>query len=470
MCSAVAPSQYITADPKSPDKPRKTRSACYERVSTEEQVHGYSIATQIAALDEYCAKHDYAIVGHYTDGGISGGKPASKRPAMSQLLQDVEAGLIDLVLFCKLDRWFRNVREYFKTQEILDAHGVSWNAILEDYETETANGRMTVTIMLSVAQNERERTSERIKAVFDYRRAAGEVLTAGAAVPVGFKVENKRLVKDPATEPAVNAFFSYIIAGHSIRSALITTRAEYPYFNPSISGARYIARNPFYAGIHNGTEGYCPAYISVQDHERILAQKRTRTPKTDRVFMFSGLLHCPVCGYRLTPCYTSGKTKNYKTYLYYACSRHRNAHNCANKSMLAEKAIETALCALLFKPGEISVDAIRPTTAAQKPAENEAQLIARQKRLAETYTDGLIDHDEYKKQLADIHAKLDAIRNAPKTRSAPSLSLARELLNGDLQTVYSGLSAQEKQVFWRRVLRSATIDGSYHVLSVDFFD
>ena len=69
------------------------------------------------------------VVDHYIDAGVSGGKPAFKRPQMSRLLEDVKEGKIDMILFTRLDRWFRNVQEYFKVQEILDAHGVAWKAI-----------------------------------------------------------------------------------------------------------------------------------------------------------------------------------------------------------------------------------------------------------------------------------------------------------------------------------------------------
>lgn len=86
------------------------RVACYERVSTEEQaLHGASVEAQTEALNAYCTQHSLKVVDHYTDAGISGGKPAFKRPAMSRLLEDVKAGKIDMVIFTKLDRWFRNV-------------------------------------------------------------------------------------------------------------------------------------------------------------------------------------------------------------------------------------------------------------------------------------------------------------------------------------------------------------------------
>ena len=134
------------------------RAGLYHRVSTDEQEKfGYSIQTQVDALEEYCKNNNIKIVDHYTDGGVSGGKAASRRPEMSRLLEDVQAGKIDIILFTRLDRWFRNVKEYFKVQEILDKHGVEWKAIWEDYDTTTSNGRMAITIFLAIAQNEREK-------------------------------------------------------------------------------------------------------------------------------------------------------------------------------------------------------------------------------------------------------------------------------------------------------------------------
>ena len=118
---------------------RILRGGLFERVSTEEQSrYGFSIQNQKESLEEYCEKHKIRIVDHYCDEGVSGGKPYTKRPEMKRLIDDVEAGKIDVILFTRLDRWFRNVQEYYKVQEILDRHRVEWKAIWEDYDTTTS--------------------------------------------------------------------------------------------------------------------------------------------------------------------------------------------------------------------------------------------------------------------------------------------------------------------------------------------
>lgn len=103
------------------NKNKILRAGLFERVSTEEQSRfGYSIATQVEALEEHAAKNRMKIVDHYCDAGVSGGIAYKKRPEMMRLLQDVKDGKIDIILFTRLDRWFRNIKEYFKVQEILE--------------------------------------------------------------------------------------------------------------------------------------------------------------------------------------------------------------------------------------------------------------------------------------------------------------------------------------------------------------
>ena len=141
-----------------PDNPLRT--AIYVRVSTEEQkIHGLSIEAQTEALDEWAKEHGVKVVGHYNDAGISARKKHTKRPERIRLLEDVKAGRVDLIVFTKLDRWFRNIAEYYKVQEILEANNVNWKTIHEDYDTSTASGRLKINIMLSVAQDEADRTS-----------------------------------------------------------------------------------------------------------------------------------------------------------------------------------------------------------------------------------------------------------------------------------------------------------------------
>lgn len=209
------------------------RAGLFQRVSTEEQSKfGYSISTQKEALEDYCEDNKIKIVDHYCDAGVSGGISYKKRPEMMRLLKDVEDGKIDLILFTRLDRWFRNINEYFKVQEILDKHKVEWRAIWEDYDTSTANGRMAITIFLAIVQNEREKTAERIKAVFDNKRKNKESFFGKNATPFGYteiKDENgiTRLVKDPDIEDALQEFWDIAVKYENVSKAAKTVNIKY---------------------------------------------------------------------------------------------------------------------------------------------------------------------------------------------------------------------------------------------------
>ncbi len=182
--------------------PKTLRCAIYIRVSTEEQhLNGLSLPAQRKALTEYAEANHYSIAGYYADEGISARKPMRFRKGLLALLEDVKQGKIDMVLVTKLDRWFRNIKDYNITEEILQAHNCYWKTIYENYDSSTANGQMVINIMLSVNQAECDRTSERIRAVLDYKRSIGEV-TSGRCACYGYKVVDNRLVKDEQAAPS----------------------------------------------------------------------------------------------------------------------------------------------------------------------------------------------------------------------------------------------------------------------------
>ena len=102
------------------------RVALYTRVSTEDQAnHGVSLEAQRERLIEYAQEHEMKIVGIYTDDGISARKKYSRRPALCSIIEDIKAGKIDIILFIKLDRWFRNIADFYEIQAILDKYKIA---------------------------------------------------------------------------------------------------------------------------------------------------------------------------------------------------------------------------------------------------------------------------------------------------------------------------------------------------------
>lgn len=333
------------------------RVALYIRVSTEEQaMHGYSLQAQEDELVSYANANGFKIVRIYRDEGNSARKPALKRPVMQELLADVQAGNIDRILFIKLDRWFRNVREYHKVQAVLDKCKVTWQATMEDYNTATADGRLKVNIMLSVAENESDRTSERIKFVFNAKRQRKEYCFTGAHRPYGYMPEVidgvKRCVKDPETEPIVQDFWNYALNYGSIRKAGMFCNEKYG-LTRHYKTWMAMSRSELYTGTFYGVADYCPAYIGRADWEHIQDSHNTikKAQRPDRVYLFTGLLRCPVCGNTLKGTFKTYPSDRMKEFYSYKCNNaklktcsynHQPTQNRVEKYLLANVRKEMA--------------------------------------------------------------------------------------------------------------------------------
>ena len=191
------------------------RCAIYIRVSTTEQMmHGKSLEAQKEYLTNYDKEHNMAVVGIYADEGKTARKELKKRKAIHSLLQDVEAGKIDVIIFWRIDRWFRNLSDFYKVQDILDNHNVRWISTSEPgINMETRDGRLQLNVVLSIGQNEVDTTSERIKFVNEASIRNGKLIFGDANMGYGYNSGivdgQKRMVKDPDREHVVNAFYEY---------------------------------------------------------------------------------------------------------------------------------------------------------------------------------------------------------------------------------------------------------------------
>lgn len=445
------------------------RAGLYERVSTEEQAKfGFSIKTQIDALEEHCEKNQMKIVDHYTDDGVSGGKAAFKRPEMSRLLEDVKSGKIDIILFTRLDRWFRNVKEYFKVQEILDEHGVEWKAIWEDYDTTTANGRMSITIFMAIHQNEREKGAERVKAVLDNKRKNREACFGGSAVPFGFMKEKDeegimRLVKDPETREACQDFWDTLIKYNNLNKAIRLMTNEYGIKKDWKSWKR-ITQSDFYCGIHRGVLDYCEPYVSPEEWLKFQERETVKHTPSGSVYLFRKMMRCQYCGNTLCGDTT---VKSYGTYKAYRCRI--RGRGCDNHSVIAERKIEKQLLSRLgeFVEGEIARVELEQAKPRPKPKNNVKSLKEKQRRLTVAYMAGNISDAEYLRDDAELKvliAKAEADAPPPERDIAP----LKELLETDFSSIYETMNDEEKQRFWQGLIKEIKLDGK-KIVDVIFF-
>jgi len=320
-----------------------------------------------------------AILDRYEDGGFSGGN--LERPALKRLLADIEGGRVDVVVVYKIDRLSRALMDFAKLFEIFDRHSVTFVSVTQSFNTTTSMGRLTLNILLSFAQFEREVIGERIRDKFAASRKRG--IWMGGVPPLGYDVRNRKLVINPAEAALVRLIFARFLAvgsattlvqelaaaGHRTKSW--TTQGGKAREGQRIDkGFLYkLLNNRVYIGdaVHKGE-------IHAGEHEAIIDRRiwdRVRTilavngrqrasqPRAATPAPLKGLMHCGCCGTAMTPSHTRRRGRLYR---YYLCtSAIKNGHaTCPVRSIAAGEAEALVLAQMqgIFKAPEIAAQVI----------------------------------------------------------------------------------------------------------------
>ena len=276
------------------------RCAVYTRVSTDSGLEQdfNSLDNQREASEAYIksqAHEGWRLARErYDDGGFSGG--SMERPALQKLLDDVRAGKIDVIVVYKVDRLTRSLADFAKLVELFDAHRVSFISVTQAFNTTTSMGRLTLNMLLSFAQFEREITGERIRDKVAASKRKG--IWMGGAVPLGYRVEDRALhVVEDEAEFVRGLFRRYLELGsvvrlktaldaENVRSPVRTSRTGRRTGGAPISRGHlyWILSNPIYVGRlrHQGQihDGLHPAIIDLETWEhvqqRLASQTRAR--------------------------------------------------------------------------------------------------------------------------------------------------------------------------------------------------
>jgi site-specific DNA recombinase len=196
-----------------------SRCAIYTRKSTE---HNLDLAfTSLDAQREACEAYIRSqahegwrlIPGHYDDGAFSGA--SLERPALQQLLADIRAGKIDIVLVYKVDRLTRSLADFAKLIELFETHGVSFVSVTQSFSTRSSMGRLTLNVLLSFAQFERELIGERVRDKIAASKRKG--IWVGGPVPLGYAAVDKKIVVVPGEAEAVRTIFERYLDLGSVR-------------------------------------------------------------------------------------------------------------------------------------------------------------------------------------------------------------------------------------------------------------
>ncbi len=319
-----------------PDR-RTLRCAIYTRKSSEEGLEQEfnSLDAQREACEAYIRsqRHEGWVLlpASYDDGGFSGG--SLERPAVQRLLADVRSGRVDVIVVYKVDRLTRALADFARLVETFDAANVSFVSVTQQFNTTTSMGRLTLNVLLSFAQFEREVTGERIRDKIAASKQKG--LWMGGYPPLGYTPNGRTLLIHETEAETVRTLFALYLELGSVRllkaevdrrgivsKRWVTATGKAWGGKPKSRGALYhLLSNPLYIGriVHRGTEhpGQHPAIIDPDTWARVQAQLKTGArrdgPRSTESSLLVGKLF-DSAGSRLTP---SHALKNGKRYRYY---------------------------------------------------------------------------------------------------------------------------------------------------------
>jgi len=451
------------------------RTAIYIRVSSDEQAKsGDSIRDQQEVCQRYIDTHsEMELQDMYLDDGISGQK--LKRDEFSRLIENVIAGKIDMIIFTKLERWFRNLRHYLNTQATLEQHDVSWLAVDQPYfDTSTPMGRAFVAQSMTWAELEAQNGGLRVRDVFKSKVDHGEVITG--KVPLGFRIVNKHLELSeyaPIVAQAFQVTWDTQSMGQGLRFL-----SDYGIVMTLNNFRQSILSNPKYIGRYRTNEHYCPRIVSdelFQNIQSMLLERKNVRTSQKYSYIFSGLLICDECGKHMSGCHInvlthkkSGLNFRYR-YPAYECKRYRVGRLCENGGEIREKKIEDYLLSCIRDEiGTYLADYRSKATPVVDNRSKKQGIEKKLNKLKTLFVNDLITLDEYKADHDLYISQLNAIPDIVIPNN--NITYLEKFLDTDFESIYDTFSNEEKRYFWRSILKEIRISKSvnrtreYHLI------
>jgi site-specific DNA recombinase len=494
-----------------PEKRTQVRCAIYTRKSTEEGLDQEfnSLDAQREAGEAFIAsqKHEgwKLLSEHYDDGGYSGGN--LERPALKRLLAEVEAGKIDCVVVYKVDRLSRSLLDFARLVDAFDKRRVSFVAVTQQFNTNHSLGRLTLNILLSFAQFEREIIAERTRDKVHAAKRKGKWI--GGHPPLGYDVAagGGRLIVNEEEAQRVRETFDLYLEHRSITKTLENldrrgwrtkgwttqegkTRAPKPFVKSQL---HRLLSNPVYLGKSTlGKEVFDGEHEAIVEQEvwdrvQSILRHNGRTCGSDLRNKYGallrGLLHCHPCGTAMVHTYSA---KGERRYRYYVCltAQQRGWNSCPTKSVNAqaiEQAVVEQVRALTRDPKLVE------RTLAEATAQHEASLAGLRadvrawrdqlrrlgRRLADEASSGGNGRLDW---LADIQEEISRTeRRLSAAEEALQAAVATDLAEGELRaaivgfdSVWQALKPVEQERVLKILLEQVTYEGETGQVGIRF--
>lgn len=392
----------------------------YMRVSTEDQAReGFSLPEQKERLEAYCKFKGFVIKDYYTDAGISA-KTGNYRPEFERLKEDIKSKKINTIIALKQDRITRSIFDWEELMRFLEENDAYLDCVNDDINTTNANGKMVSRILMSVSQQEIERTSERTKVGLAGAIKQGHI---PHQAPLGYKHENKKLVIDHLTKDVVIRIFELYHKGMSYQkiSTLFNKEQVLGKTNWRDSSIVAILENEIYKGdfVH-GKRTKHPTYyenvvepiVSKEMWEECQVQKKKNSKSYQRTltYLFLQKLRCPKCNRILGGKATQKKNGN--IYYYYYC------HDCKInfKESLVEEYFNDFVNELVEYDSVVN-QFFLPMIKQKfdEPQEELKKDINKQKdkleRIKRAYINGVFNLEEYNDERKLVESALEKLQN-----------------------------------------------------------
>lgn len=475
----------------------------YGRVSSDEAaISGLSLSVQEEQIREYCDQNGIKLLGYYEDPGISAGLPIRRRPALVECLKRIEEEKPDLLLISRLDRLWRRVEDYYEVKKILDKAGTDFYCINEDYNTTTANGRLMLNLKLSIAENERDMTSERLKTVFRARMKRG--IAPGGKKTFGYDYKRDehgdiRMVINEKEAEIIRATFDEYIRTGSIEHCV-----EWMYLNYGISKGhksvkQFFFQNEHYIGrrvmwkqgssrkdpkdIIEVIENFCEPILDMETWEKAqnLLKRNSRENTTRNEYIFSGLLKCANCGRSLVGSPSQNTRGNYVyKQLTYRCNTPRSMkadirQQCQIKKHILEKDVEAYVKENFVKQLNDHVVSVKKDdtdyTAINKQID--IKINKNRKKLArlnELYMEDMFDRNEYetkRKEIENEYKKLTSEKQGAKPAELKDTAQVEAGLR-TFEEYYDTLTGKQKNLFYKQFIKHIIVDLDQKTLDIHF--
>ncbi len=493
---------------------RVLRCAIYTRKSTEEglQQEFNSLDAQREAAEAFVVSQKQegwqVVADHFDDGGYTGGN--MDRPALKRLLAAVETRSVDCVVVYKVDRLSRSLMDFARIIEVFDQNGASFVSVTQQFNTTTSIGRLTLNILLSFAQFEREIISERTRDKMSAARRKGKWI--GGHPVLGYDIDPKggRLTVNPEEAEQVRTIFGLYLELGSLLPVLKEAESrglqtkQWTTGDGKVRGGERISKgtmhgiltNVIYTGMvdHKGC-------LYPGEHERIIDQNTwDRVHETLRRnngdngaslknkygALLRGLLFCVPCGTPMVHTYTMRKSKRYRYYVCYNAQQ-QGWKNCETKSVPAQ-AIESAVLDSIRRLGTdpklaeaVATEALNQVARRRQEIDQESEAQRRSIRqlnqnLAREAADTSVDSGARFERMANLQRQIETTERRAAELAAERDDLDTDHINADdlrrilaeFDAVWSSMTTKEQEQMIHLLVAKVGYDGRTGKVTVNF--